>query len=75
MGCEAKRGSKHGTDATSTPTSQEQNGGQEGAACGLHSRCSYTLWAGMPKKKQKKVARGTRPVGCKARTAVSVVEP
>ena len=38
MGCEAKLGSKRGPDATCTPTSQEQNGDQEGTACGLHSQ-------------------------------------
>ena len=38
MGYEAKQGSKRGPDATSTPTSQEKNGGQEGTACGLHSQ-------------------------------------
>ena len=38
IGCEAKLGSKRGTDATSTPTRQEKNGGQEGTACGLYSQ-------------------------------------
>ena len=38
MGCEAKLGSKRGTDATSTPTSRDKNGGQDGTACGLHGQ-------------------------------------
>ena len=38
MGCEAKLGSKRGTDAIVTPTRKKKKGGQEGTACGLHSQ-------------------------------------
>ena len=51
-------------DATSTPTRQEKNGGQEGTACGLlRTGCKATIKAGVVKRYRQVCRKETRQSG------------
>ena len=70
MSCEAKQGSKSGTDATGTTTSQEKTGAKRGRPvdCTVRTGCKATIRAGVVKPYGQVCRKETRKVVERSKT-------